>query len=73
MSKKIAIEQRVWTVEDEAIHRGYNYAEKHAKFHLDLVRYKEATMHAILKNAYQEGFLHGFEHKFEPHNYEEKE
>lgn len=64
--------QTYWTVLDEAIHRGNNYAQQHAKAHLDAVRYREATMHAILKNAYQEGFLHGFEHKFEQHNYEEK-
>jgi hypothetical protein len=62
-----------WTIADEAIHRGNNYAQQHAKAHLDAVRYKEATMHAILKNAYQEGFLHGFEHKFDQTNYEEKE
>jgi hypothetical protein len=61
-----------WSINDEAIHRGYNYAEKHAKAHQDLVRYKEATVHALLKNAYQEGFLHGFEHKFDQTNYEEK-
>jgi hypothetical protein len=61
-----------WTINDEAIHRGHNYAEQHAKSHLDLVRYKEATVHAILKNAYQEGFLHGFAHKFDDVNYEEK-
>jgi hypothetical protein len=59
-----------WTIQDEAIHRGANYAEKHAKANLDLARYKEATVFAILKNAYQEGFLHGFEHKFDDHNYE---
>ena len=61
-----------WTINDEAIHRGNNYAEKHAKLNQDAVRYREATMHAVLKNAYQEGFLHGFEHKFDQTNYEEK-
>ena len=61
-----------WTIQDEAIHRGYNYAEKHAKNHQDLARYKETTVHAILKSAYQEGFLHGFAHKFDDTNYEEK-
>jgi hypothetical protein len=61
-----------WSINDEAIHRGNNYAEKHAKAHQDAVRYKEATMYAILKNAYQEGFLHGFAHKFDQTNYEEK-
>ena len=62
-----------WTILDEAIHRGHNYALEHAKMHQELARYKEATVHAILKNAYETGFLHGFEHKFEQHNYEEKE
>lgn len=59
-----------WTVTDEAIHRGYNYAEEMVKF------YNEqdflVSMHAKLKQAYQEGFLHGFEHKFDQTNYEEK-
>jgi hypothetical protein len=64
--------ETTWTINDEAIHRGNNYAQQHAKAHLDAVRYKEATMHAVLKNAYQEGFLHGFEHKFDQTNYEEK-
>ena len=59
-----------WTIQDEAIHRGYNYAEMHAKAHQDLARYKETTVHAILKNAYVEGFLHGFAHKFDDTNYE---
>ena len=59
-----------WTINDEAIHRGNNYAEQHAKLNQDAVRYKEATVHAILKNAYQEGFLHGFAHKFDDVNYE---
>ena len=66
------IERRVWTINDEAIHRGNNYAEQHAKLNQDAVRYKEATMHAVLKNAYQEGFLHGFAHMFDNTNYEEQ-
>jgi hypothetical protein len=69
---KLNIISNKWSIQDEAIHRGVNYAEKHAKAHLDLVRYKEATVNAILKNAYQEGFLHGFAHKFDDVNYEEK-
>ena len=60
-----------WTINDEAIHRGFNYAEQHAKAHQDLVRYKDATVHAVLKNAYQEGFLHGIAHKVDDVNYEE--
>jgi hypothetical protein len=60
-----------WTVADEAIHRGVNYAEHMMKLLMDL-KEEGMTMHGILKNAYQEGFLHGFEHKFDQHNYEEK-
>ena len=69
--RQIINERPAWSINDEAIHRGHNYAEQHAKAHLDAVRYKEATMHAILRNAYQEGFLHGFEHKFDDTNYEQ--
>jgi hypothetical protein len=59
-----------WSINDEAIHRGVNYAEIWAD------NYKawatRPDLRAMLKNAYQEGFLHGFEHKFDQHNYEEK-
>jgi hypothetical protein len=61
-----------WTVVDEAIHRGFNYADANQKPMEELMR-EGASLFAVLKNAYQEGFLHGFEHKFEQHNYEEKE
>ena len=60
-----------WTVEDEAIHRGMNYAEYWEQDIKDLLK-EGMSLHAILKNAYQEGFLHGFEHKFDNTNYEEK-
>jgi hypothetical protein len=59
-----------WTVADEAIHRGNNYAlfmEGQLKTEL-----RGLSVYAVLKNAYQEGFLHGFEHKFDQTNYEEK-
>lgn len=59
-----------WTVEDEAIHRGMNYAEEMAKVYKEMEEF--VSMHAVLKNAYQEGFLHGFAHKFDNTNYEEK-
>ena len=61
-----------WTVADEAIHRGMNYAKANEEIMRESMRFEGATLHAILKNAYQEGFLHGFEHKFDEHNYEEK-
>jgi hypothetical protein len=61
-----------WSIQDEAIHRGNNYAECWAKDIKELMRDEGVSMHAILKNAYQEGFLHGFEHKFDQTNYEEK-
>ena len=61
-----------WTIQDEAIHRGMNYAEANFKT-ISMLRLDERmTMHSILKQAYQEGFLHGFEHKFDQTNYEEK-
>ena len=59
-----------WTVQDEAIHRGYNYADYWEKnYHPND---NMPSLHAMLKNAYQEGFLHGFAHKFDQTNYEEK-
>lgn len=61
-----------WTIQDEAIHRGNNYAEHNLEIVADLRREQGMTMYAVLKNAYQEGFLHGFEHKFDNTNYEEK-
>jgi hypothetical protein len=59
-----------WTVADEAIHRGMNYATANEK--IIQTELRGISLHAILKNAYQEGFLHGFEHKFDQTNYEEK-
>lgn len=61
-----------WTVQDEAIHRAMNYAEENLPIMFELRKDEGMTLHAILKNAYQEGFLHGFEHKFDQTNYEEK-
>jgi len=61
----------IWTIQDEAIHRGYNYAEVMVKQVAEL-RAEGASWHSLLKNAYQEGFLHGFEHKFDDTHYEEK-
>ena len=59
-----------WSIQDEAIHRGYNYADYWEKnYHPND---NMPSLHAMLKNAYQEGFLHGFEHKFDDTNYEEK-
>jgi hypothetical protein len=61
-----------WTVADEAIHRAMNYATANEKIIAELKYDEGVRLHAILKNAYQEGFLHGFEHKFDQTNYEEK-
>ncbi len=60
-----------WSIHDEAIHRGVNYAE-HMEKQLKELRAEGMTMHGILKTAYMEGFVHGFEHKFDQTNYEEK-
>jgi hypothetical protein len=59
-----------WTVADEAIHRGVNYANEWEQ--IIKTELRGISIHAMLKNAYQEGFLHGFEHKFDNTNYEEK-
>jgi hypothetical protein len=60
-----------WSVQDEAIHRGTNYAQ--AKHEISKELWMEgASLEGIIKQAYQEGFLHGFEHKFDQTNYEEK-
>ena len=61
-----------WTIQDEAIHRGNNYADANLGTTTMLRKDEGMTLHAILKNAYVEGFLHGFEHKFDDTNYEEK-
>jgi hypothetical protein len=61
-----------WSIQDEAIHRGHNYASANTLITQDLMREEGLTFHGALKNAYQEGFLHGFTHKFDDNNYEEK-
>ena len=59
-----------WSIQDEAIHRGYNYAD-HIEKQLTALREDGVTMHALLKNAFTDGFLYGFEHKFDNTNYEQ--
>ena len=61
-----------WTLLDEAIHRGNNYADANLAQIIELRKDEGMSLFAVLKNAYQEGFLHGFEHKFDNTNYEEK-
>lgn len=61
-----------WTVVDEAIHRGYNFATANEKMLRDSMQDEGTSLHAVLKHAYQTGFVHGFEHKFDNTNYEEK-
>lgn len=72
MSKQLNINRRAWTINDEAIHRGVNYAGDKLETVMMLMRDEGMPLHAVLKHAYQEGFLHGFEHKFDNTNYEEK-
>ena len=62
-----------WTIQDEAIHRGVNYAEYWEDAVKEMMQHEGLSLHAILKNAYQTGFLHGFEHKFDNTNYGEKD
>lgn len=61
-----------WTIQDEAIHRGMNYASDNLESIILLRKDEGMQLHAILKDAYMRGFLHGFEHKFDNTNYEEK-
>jgi hypothetical protein len=61
-----------WTINDEAIHRAMNFASQNIHLVKEVMRDEGLSFHAVLKNAYQEGFLHGFEHKFDQTNYEEK-
>ena len=61
-----------WTIQDEAIHRGKNYAEVTEPMLKEIMKDEHISVHTMLKNAYQEGFLHGFEHKFDDTHYEEK-
>ena len=61
-----------WTVADEAIVRANNYANEWEIPTKELMQEEGVRLHAVMKNAYLEGFLHGFEHKFDQHNYEEK-
>ena len=59
----------IWSIQDEAIMRGNNYANHWVEEYAKMDAY--VSTHARLKQAYQEGFLHGFEHKFDQHNYEQ--
>ena len=56
-----------WTLLDEAIHRGMNYSDHTMKILMN--QDWKPLLHTLLKEAYQQGFLHGFEHKFDNHNY----
>jgi hypothetical protein len=60
-----------WTIRDEAIHRGYNYAEEVSDEMAQAMR-DGISLKAVLKQAFEDGFLNGFEHKFDNTNYEEK-
>jgi hypothetical protein len=61
-----------WSVYDEASHRGGNYADHWIAETKELMRDEGMTLHSVMKEAYLQGFLHGFEHKFDQTNYEEK-
>jgi hypothetical protein len=47
-----------WTIADEAISRGYDYAEVMVK-QVNELRADGVTLRSIIKQAYQEGFLAG--------------
>jgi hypothetical protein len=61
-----------WSIHDEASHRGNNYAKHWIEETKTLLRDEGMTLHSVMKTAYMQGFLHGFEHKFDNTNYEEK-
>jgi hypothetical protein len=61
-----------WSIHDEATHRGNNYAKHWIEETKVLMRDEGMTLHSVMKTAYMQGFLHGFEHKFDNTNYEEK-
>jgi hypothetical protein len=61
-----------WSIHDEASHRGNNYAKHWIEETKVLMRDEGMTLHSVMKTAYLQGFLHGFEHKFDQTNYEEK-
>jgi hypothetical protein len=60
-----------WTIEDEAILRAYNYAVAKLDICKELLN-EGGSLEVMLKQAYQQGFLNGFGHKFDNTNYEEK-
>jgi hypothetical protein len=65
-------ERTKWSLYDEANHRGYNYAEHWLDETKVLIQDEGMTLHSVMKQAYLQGFIHGFEHKFDQTNYEEK-
>jgi len=60
-----------WSIRYEAIHRGYNYAEEVSDEMAQAMR-EGMNFHAVIKQAFEDGFLTGFAHKFDEHNYEEQ-
>ena len=72
LGKPVGGDATKWTVADEAIHRGNNYASANLEIVTMLRQDEGMSLHAVMKQAYTEGFLHGFEHKFDQTNYEEK-
>ena len=61
-----------WSVYDEASHRGNNYADFWIAETKELMQDEGMTLHSVMKQAYLQGFIRGFEHKFDQTNYEEK-
>ena len=60
-----------WSIRDEAIHRGYNYSEEIYEEMVQAMR-DGMSLKAVLKQAFEDGFLTGFAHKFDNTNYEEQ-
>ena len=53
---KRKINRWVWTVQDEAIHRGNNYADANLAQIIELRKDEGMSLFAVLKNAYRSDF-----------------
>lgn len=46
-----------------AIAKGYKYATEHETIMSESIRFEGTSLHAVLRNAYQQGYLDGFTHR----------
>ena len=69
--RQIINERPAWSIRDEATHRGVKYTEEVYDEVVQSIR-EGMSFHAVIKQAFEDGFLNGFTHKFDDNNYEEK-